>query len=114
MRFVQRVANGRPILISGDFNAEPIEPVYSTIINFAPLKLSSAYADLLASISNNSHDEKDAENIVEETNGDSVTNGDDIINGDDITNGSKTRVDHLMSNEPPYTTWKIREDGKIF
>lgn len=102
MRFVQRVADGRPILISGDFNAEPIEPVYSTVINFAPLKLSSAYADLLASISNNSHDEKDAENVVEETNGDS------------ITNGLKSRVDHLISHEPPYTTWKIREDGKVF
>lgn len=114
MRFVQRVADGRPILISGDFNAEPIEPVYSTVINFAPLKLSSAYADLLASISNNSHDEKDAEISVEETNGDSITNGDGVTNGDGITNGLKSRVDHLISHEPPYTTWKIREDGKIF
>ncbi|XP_031640004.1 nocturnin isoform X3 [Contarinia nasturtii] len=111
MRFVQRVANNRPILISGDFNAEPIEPVYSTVINYAPLKLSSAYADLLASISNNSNEDKESENTVAVDAVDSETNDDD---GDDgITNGVKSRVDHLISNEPPYTTWKIREEGEV-
>ncbi|XP_055320819.1 nocturnin isoform X2 [Sitodiplosis mosellana] len=113
MRFVQRVANNRPILISGDFNAEPIEPVYSTVINFTPLKLSSAYADVLASISNNSTEEKDTEHAADETNGEGVLNGDDVTNGDGITNGLKSRVDHLISHEPPYTTWKIREDGEV-
>lgn len=99
MRFVQRVAENRPILISGDFNAEPIEPVYSTVINYAPLKLSSAYADLLASISNNSNEGKEIEN----------GNNDNT----DETTENKSRVDHLISNEPPYTTWKIREDGEV-
>lgn len=98
MRFVHRIANDRPLLISGDFNAEPIEPVYSTVINYAPLKLSSAYADLLASISNT--DQNDTEN------------GDET-NGDNITNGVDSRAEHLITNEPPYTTWKIREDGEV-
>lgn len=112
MRFVQRVANNRPILISGDFNAEPIEPVYSTVINYAPLNLSSAYADLLASISNGSTDDKECENpVAVNDRTDSETNDDD--GDDDITNGVKSRVDHLISNEPPYTTWKIREDGEV-
>lgn len=113
MRFVQRIAENRPILISGDFNAEPIEPVYSTVINFEPLNLSSAYADMLASISGNSTDEIDAEHGANETNGDDTKNGDDVNNGDGIKNGLKSRVEHLISHEPPYTTWKIREDGEV-
>lgn len=114
MRFVQRVAENRPILISGDFNAEPIEPVYSTVINYEPLKLSSAYADMLASISNNSTVEKDVtEHDANETNEDDIKNGDDVSNGDGIINGLKSRVEHLISHEPPYTTWKIREDGEV-
>lgn len=98
MRFVQRVANNRPILISGDFNAEPIEPVYSTILNYAPLRLSSAYADICAT--NNGSDTKEIENTEEN-------------NCDSAENGIQNRVDHLISNEPPYTTWKIREDGEV-
>lgn len=103
MKFVQRIACNRPILISGDFNAEPIEPVYSTVINYAPLNLSSAYADLLASILSETGEDKDVEKANENS-----ENSDD-----DIENGSKSRVDHLISNEPPYTTWKIREDGEV-
>lgn len=103
MKFVQRIACNRPILISGDFNAEPIEPVYSTVINYAPLNLSSAYADLLASISSETGEDKDVEKANENS-----ENSDD-----DIENGTKSRVDHLISNEPPYTTWKIREDGEV-
>lgn len=102
MRFVQRVANNRPILISGDFNAEPIEPVYSTVINYTPLRLSSAYADLLASISNQ--------------NGSALNeheNADENGSSDGVENDMKSRVDHLISHEPPYTTWKIREDGEV-
>lgn len=113
MRCVQRVAGNRPILISGDFNAEPIEPVYSTVINFEPLKLSSAYADMLASISSNSTDEKDGEHATNETNGDDTKNGDGVSNGDGINNGLDSRLEHLINHEPPYTTWKIREDGEV-
>lgn len=103
MRFVQRVANNRPILISGDFNAEPIEPVYSTVINYTPLRLSSAYADLLASISNqNGTESKESEPETADEN-----------SSDGVENGMKSRVDHLINHEPPYTTWKIREDGEV-
>lgn len=100
MRFVQRVAENRPILISGDFNAEPIEPVYSTVINYAPLNLSSAYADLLASITNNVVEGKECENGAE-------------TNGENNQNADQNRAEHLIGNEPPYTTWKIREDGEV-
>lgn len=33
MEFVSSVAEDRPLILCGDFNAEPIEPVYSTILN---------------------------------------------------------------------------------
>lgn len=98
MKFVQRIACDRPVLISGDFNAEPIEPIYSTVINYAPLNLSSAYADLLASISNG--EEKDIEKS-------------DDNSSDGNENEAKDRVDHLISHEPPYTTWKVREEGEV-
>lgn len=98
MKFVQRIACDRPVLISGDFNAEPIEPIYSTVINYAPLNLSSAYADLLASISNG--EEKDIEKS-------------DDNSSDGNENETKDRVDHLISHEPPYTTWKVREEGEV-
>lgn len=131
MRFVQRTAENRPVLISGDFNAEPIEPVYSTVINYTPLGLSSAYADLLASISSNQNgDECDTGNGANNKNGSgkNAADGDGNSandahipsdsenvdgNGDVIENDGKNPVDHLISHEPPYTTWKIREDGEV-
>lgn len=123
MRFVQRFADNRPVLISGDFNAEPIEPVYSTVINYTPLRLSSAYADLLASISSNQNGaECDTENGANKNGSgktvDNSGNGDghvqsDSENGEAIENDVKNPVDHLISHEPPYTTWKIREDGEV-
>lgn len=124
MRFVQRVADNRPVLISGDFNAEPIEPVYSTVINYTPLGLSSAYADLLASLSTNQNgDECDGENGANKTTGVDGKNvvdghvqsdsGNDAGNDEIVENDVKNPVDHLISHEPPYTTWKIREDGEV-
>ncbi|CAH0545835.1 unnamed protein product [Brassicogethes aeneus] len=71
LNFVAENSGHRPVVLCGDFNAEPVEPVYSTIINSQNLEISSAYADC-----NNS-------NI-----------------------GSAER-------EPPYTTWKIRDEGEI-
>lgn len=105
MKFAQRIAGNRPILLSGDFNAEPIEPVYSTIINYNPLGLSSAYADLLASLThtNDANTPRTADNVP---NGDSGES-------DDKTNGAQNLLEYLISNEPPFTTWKIREDGEV-
>lgn len=101
MRFIQRVANDRPILISGDFNAEPSEPVYSTVINNGSLILSSAYADLMATLSNGNEDENDRT--------DSLGDKNDIGSEKCV----KSRVDYLINNEPPFTTWKIREEGEV-
>ena len=90
MRFVKDVAQGRPILLSGDFNAEPSEPVYSTIMNNKDLGLSSAYAELLAK----SNPVKSVEPSPE-----------------DGQVEPPTKADIMASHEPDYTTWKIREDG---
>lgn len=67
LKFNQQAADGRPLLIFGDFNAEPTEPVYSTMINCEALGLSSAYADLMASLA--------------ETEDKSDANGSDSIDG---------------------------------
>lgn len=48
--FVTRHSQGRPVLLCGDFNAEPCEPVYATVLNYKPLALNSAYADLDTSV----------------------------------------------------------------
>lgn len=71
LNFVQKHHENQPVIICGDFNAEPTEPVYSTIID-SSLELGSAYADC----DNNS----------------SVPS---------------------CQREPPYTTWKIRDEGEI-
>ena len=36
-------AAGKPLLLSGDFNADPSEPVYQSVVHHASLNLSSAY-----------------------------------------------------------------------
>lgn len=93
LKFVHSVAENRPILMCGDFNAEPNEPVYSTIINNDLLNLSSGYADVM---------------------------GDDAVNdkvqettADDETDQAINRADESALREPPFTTWKIREDGEV-
>jgi len=93
LKFVHSVAENRPILMCGDFNAEPNEPIYSTIINNDLLNLSSGYADLM---------------------------GDDIPGdkfreamADDETDQPMKRAEESALREPPFTTWKIREDGEV-
>lgn len=44
LSFVQKHCQDLPLIICGDFNAEPIEPIYNTILD-NPLGLGSAYAD---------------------------------------------------------------------
>lgn len=63
LEFLTSHADGRPVILSGDFNAEPSEPIYSTILSHDLLQLRSAYCG--------------------------------------------------TSGEPPYTTWKVREEGEI-
>ncbi|XP_022900104.1 nocturnin isoform X2 [Onthophagus taurus] len=67
--FVSSHCGNRPVVLCGDFNAEPSEPVYSTVTNNSFLDLSSAYADC--------------------------------------------QPPDVSPCEPPYTTWKIRDEGEI-
>ncbi|KAK9500837.1 hypothetical protein O3M35_002024 [Rhynocoris fuscipes] len=62
--FVTTHCGDRPVIVCGDFNAEPIEPVYSTVTSHPALRLASAYAN-------------------------------------------------YQAGEPPYTTWKVRDEGEI-
>lgn len=65
MQFLSNHCGDRPIIMCGDFNAEPVEPIYSTVLS-NPLNISSAYAAA------------------------------------------------FDGEEPPYTTWKIREfEGEV-
>lgn len=94
IRFVKNFAENRPILISGDFNAEPIEPVYSTILSSEGLNLSSAYADIKDDLEELEPLEKNCEDEDGQTEVESC-------------------VQKSANREPPYTTWKIREDGEV-
>jgi len=62
LEFVAQHAAGRPVVLCGDFNAEPTEPIYSTVLGHDLLRLASVYC---------------------------------------------------QGGEPPYTTWKIREEGEV-
>lgn len=95
LKFVQSVSADRPVLICGDFNAEPNEPVYSTMINSESFDLSSAYADV-----------SDPSKVCELRDEIIVTSTADGENG-------KSRAEQLMHQEPPFTTWKIREEGEV-
>ena len=75
--FVSTHCGGRPVIICGDFNAEPIEPVYLTLLSNRTLNLASAYA---------------------------ATNKED---------NSPCEIPDSIHREPPYTTWKIREEGEV-
>ncbi|XP_046866568.1 nocturnin isoform X2 [Drosophila willistoni] len=85
IRFVKQFAGESPLLLCGDFNAEPIEPIYATILNCDLMKLGSAYADM----------KMDREKILEPC--------------DDANEW----VSQSIKREPPYTTWKIREEGEV-
>lgn len=68
LQFLAANTHGRPTILCGDFNAEPVEPIYGTVLGNEALRFSSAYAD-------------------------SGFYGKD--------------------KEPPYTTWKVREEGEV-
>lgn len=87
LRFTQHVADVRPVIMCGDFNAEPSEPVYKTILQYKSLGLSSAYADLIAALG--------------------------VRLPKPVQDESHDEVDAIDNHEPPFTTWKIREDGEV-
>lgn len=45
LQFLSSHCGDRPVIMCGDFNAEPVEPIYTTITKNNTLRLSSAYAD---------------------------------------------------------------------
>ncbi|CAH1101164.1 unnamed protein product [Psylliodes chrysocephalus] len=51
LHFVQSHSRNLPLILAGDFNAEPIEPIYNTILE-NPLGLGSAYADCDTNVNN--------------------------------------------------------------
>lgn len=71
IKFLSGHCGDRPIIVCGDFNAEPIEPIYTTLLN-SKLGLSSAYAEC-----------------------------------------SPIKASVSALREPPYTTWKIRDEGEV-
>ncbi|XP_032578265.1 nocturnin isoform X3 [Drosophila sechellia] len=84
IRFVKQFAGDTPLLLCGDFNAEPVEPIYATILGCDLLRLGSAYADVKLDRVEILHPSEDVGEFVAKS----------------------------MKREPPYTTWKIREEGE--
>ncbi|XP_030571717.1 nocturnin isoform X2 [Drosophila novamexicana] len=93
IRFVKQFAGGSPLLLCGDFNAEPVEPIYATILGCDLFKLSSAYADMQL------EREREREQDREQQFTSSCEDPNEFIS-------------QSIKREPPYTTWKIREDGE--
>lgn len=83
LKFVKDFAGHLPVILCGDFNAEPIEPIYQTVLNYEHLHLSSAYADINIEFKN------------------------------ELYHRNKSHSELSIKNEPPYTTWKIREEGEV-
>lgn len=95
LRFVKQFAGDSPLLMCGDFNAEPVEPIYATILSCDLLKLSSAYADM--KLERNREHQLEQQHLAEHEG-----------EGEDVNEW----ISQSIKREPPYTTWKIREDGE--
>lgn len=95
LRFVKQFAGDSPLLMCGDFNAEPVEPIYATILSCDLFKLSSAYADM--KLERNREHQLEQQHLAEHEG-----------EGEDVNEW----ISQSIKREPPYTTWKIREDGE--
>lgn len=114
--FIDGVANKRPVILCGDFNAEPIEPVYSTVLNYKPLELGSAYSDLLAQEFPQLAQENDRNvvNMVPVTQHRTSIDSNHSVEDDcSLSCTERTKAELSAASEPPYTTWKIREEGEV-
>lgn len=119
MRFVKQFAGERAVIICGDFNAEPIEPVYATVLNCEFLKLASAYSDIRAESEQCNSESELKKGVQIAANGDMVvennsksSNGSCRPSSTNDVNENCDKVQRSIQNEPPYTTWKIREHGE--
>ncbi|XP_035905118.1 nocturnin isoform X3 [Anopheles stephensi] len=113
--FIDGVAENRPVILCGDFNAEPIEPIYSTVLNYKPLGLASAYADLLAEESQDENNQNalNTKSGSERGSRSSIGSAHSISDECGLANGVRTKAEQSAVYEPPYTTWKIREEGEV-
>ncbi|XP_054732795.1 nocturnin isoform X2 [Anastrepha obliqua] len=108
LRFVKQFAGQLPVLICGDFNAEPTEPVYATVLSGEVLKLASAYADVKAKRDECNNDSANERKADKELHGNEAKERRDESGEYDCDD----KVIQSIQREPPYTTWKIREDGE--
>uniref|UniRef100_A0A4Y0BJF4 Nocturnin n=1 Tax=Anopheles funestus TaxID=62324 RepID=A0A4Y0BJF4_ANOFN len=112
--FIDGIAENRPVILCGDFNAEPIEPIYSTVLNYKPLGLASAYSDLLAEESQDENNQNAINTKPDERYSRSSIGSAHSINDEcGLSNGVRTKAEQSAAYEPPYTTWKIREEGEV-
>lgn len=104
------------MILCGDFNAEPIEPVYSTVLNYKPLGLGSAYSDLLAQEFPQLAQEND-QNVVNMVpvvqHRTSIDSNHSVEDDCSVSCSERTKAELSAAYEPPYTTWKIREEGEV-
>lgn len=109
--FIDGVAEKRPVIVCGDFNAEPIEPIYSTVLNYKPLGLGSAYSDLLAQEFPKLTKGNSVNSALHHRN--SIDSNHSVEDDCSLSCTERTKADQSAAYEPPYTTWKIREEGEV-
>ncbi|XP_018804157.1 PREDICTED: uncharacterized protein LOC108978367 isoform X1 [Bactrocera latifrons] len=113
LHFVKQFSGEKPVLICGDFNAEPTEPVYATVLSGKQLQLASAYADIKAERDECNNDSAEKHKANTDSSDDAQTQSVE----EEETDAEHVELcdDKVMKSiqcEPPYTTWKIREDGE--
>lgn len=117
LSFINGVAEKRPVILCGDFNAEPIEPIYSTVLNYSPLGLASAYSELLAQecpqLSANENDKNVMNMVPLQQHRNSIGSNHSVEDECNLSITERTKAEQSAAFEPPYTTWKIREEGEV-
>lgn len=113
LHFVKQFCGEIPVLICGDFNAEPTEPVYATVLSGKQLQLASAYADIKVERDECNNDNANEHKAKPYSSDDAQTQSaeEEEVNAEHVQL-CDDKVIKSIQCEPPYTTWKIREDGE--
>uniref|UniRef100_A0A0A1WZH4 Nocturnin n=1 Tax=Zeugodacus cucurbitae TaxID=28588 RepID=A0A0A1WZH4_ZEUCU len=113
LNFVKQFCGEMPVLICGDFNAEPTEPVYATVLSGKQMQLASAYADIKAERDecNNDSAKEHKENAESSDDAQAQSTDEEEVDAEQVQL-CDDKVIKSIQCEPPYTTWKIREDGE--
>nr|XP_014094314.1 nocturnin isoform X1 [Bactrocera oleae] len=113
LHFVKQFCGEIPVLICGDFNAEPTEPVYATVLSGKQLQLASAYADIKVERDECNNDNANEHKAKPYSSDDGQTQSaeEEEVNAEHVQL-CDDKVIKSIQCEPPYTTWKIREDGE--